>query len=551
MNSSAHRISCLALILGVAVSFPACRTTPPAGTPEDLEGSDNAATAGLTAPPGASTSTPDALAVAPETTPLNQRIEPSGDMKLLPLAYPTGDKKTSTVLLERSIPEEVLANKPFDYEIRVTNLTLLELTRVIVTDRIPETLRIVDSNPKSRPTASGEVQWGLGSIAAGATKVITVTGTSEKTGPLTARTTVDYDVLLSTTMAVVAPKLSLKMNLPEETLFESTFPLVLSISNEGVGPARDIQVTYEQPLEGYTLLQGNLSPVPVLKEGETFIFPQRLLRAEKQGSFTHKVRALATLINGRVVAPRVEYSMLVTRPELQTEISGAEEWYLNHPSTQKVTVKNTGDGVAKNAVATYPIPEHARVVGKSPGGVESGGVVTWKLGALGPGESRTVEVRVSYSEIHESIVRANAEADAAEPTTVTAKFTVVGIVDLDVEVRKPRAPLTVRQEETFTIRVRSLGSAAPTNIGVVCKLDEHLQYVRSTAPGGISPEPSDGGKTLTFPPLASLVSGAGKSTAWRVVVRGAKSGLASFRAEVVCDGVRDPQTKNVNLQILD
>src|SRR5213595_2989372 len=48
------------------------------------------------------------------------------------LAIPTGDRATSTLLVERLAPREARLNRAYDYRIRVTNLAQTPLTGVVV-----------------------------------------------------------------------------------------------------------------------------------------------------------------------------------------------------------------------------------------------------------------------------------------------------------------------------------------------------------------------------------------------------------------------------------
>ena len=47
-------------------------------------------------------------------------------------ALPTGKTSTSAILVERGTPEKVALGKPYEYEIRLTNLTDHELCDVVV-----------------------------------------------------------------------------------------------------------------------------------------------------------------------------------------------------------------------------------------------------------------------------------------------------------------------------------------------------------------------------------------------------------------------------------
>ena len=55
------------------------------------------------------------------------------------LAYPTGDKKTSALLLDKLAPREIVAGQAFAYEIQVANLTSMALDNVTVTETLPPT----------------------------------------------------------------------------------------------------------------------------------------------------------------------------------------------------------------------------------------------------------------------------------------------------------------------------------------------------------------------------------------------------------------------------
>src|SRR4051812_49553416 len=69
----------------------------------------------------------DVPANGADTASLRTQTAPvgSGDGDLLrhSLAVPTGNRATSAVLVEKLAPREARLNRPYDYRIRVTNLT--------------------------------------------------------------------------------------------------------------------------------------------------------------------------------------------------------------------------------------------------------------------------------------------------------------------------------------------------------------------------------------------------------------------------------------------
>src|SRR5579864_807169 len=70
------------------------------------------------------------------------------------MAFPTGDRNTSALLVEESGPREVRVGQPYNYEIRVTNLTNQPLNGVVLTQRIPANFRL---NSGATDTAASDV----------------------------------------------------------------------------------------------------------------------------------------------------------------------------------------------------------------------------------------------------------------------------------------------------------------------------------------------------------------------------------------------------------
>ena len=74
------------------------------------------------------------------------------------LAFPTGDRATSIVLLEATGPEQVRLGQPYNYNLRVTNLTDAPLNDVRVERLTPtignETMGTTATRPTTRPGAA-------------------------------------------------------------------------------------------------------------------------------------------------------------------------------------------------------------------------------------------------------------------------------------------------------------------------------------------------------------------------------------------------------------
>ena len=80
-------------------------------------------------------------------------------------AYPTGDRATSVILLERFIPAEVRSGETYLYEVKLTNLTRTEIRDLVLTEQIAPALNVTDIQPN--PGSSRRQRSGLGIGPAG------------------------------------------------------------------------------------------------------------------------------------------------------------------------------------------------------------------------------------------------------------------------------------------------------------------------------------------------------------------------------------------------
>jgi len=87
-------------------------------------------------------------------------------------------------------------------------------------------------------------------------------------------------------------------------------------------------------------------------------------------------------------------------------------------------VKNTGETLLRNLVVTNALPEGLRFISASPNAYFADGTVTWQLGNMVPGVSRTLllEVRkLQYfgGKLVNTVVATSAEATATDSETTT------------------------------------------------------------------------------------------------------------------------------------
>src|SRR6266581_1166805 len=105
--------------------------------------------------------------------PVRDAREDSADSSRVALAYPTGNRSTSAVLVERMSPPEVRLGEAYEYQIKVTNLTNATLSGVIVREKLPTDFAITRAEPQGK--VDGDIHaFDVGDLPEGKTKEVTV-----------------------------------------------------------------------------------------------------------------------------------------------------------------------------------------------------------------------------------------------------------------------------------------------------------------------------------------------------------------------------------------
>ena len=209
-------------------------------------------------------------------------------------AFPTGRESDSAVLLERGTPTQVPVGQPYEYELRVTNISAHPLENGVVVERNGGTVTLVSAEPAA--VVDGEVsRWSLGTLEPGVERTIKVTVTPRNTGALESRCEVLYRQSLHGTTEVYEPKLSLVGKVLGGSLVGEPVVYRITLSNPGSGPAKDIVVTSVLPdgLEAADGKQEFRAEVAVLDARTSKDF-EVALRGGRVGDFSLTASAVAS-----------------------------------------------------------------------------------------------------------------------------------------------------------------------------------------------------------------------------------------------------------------
>ncbi len=483
---------------------------------------------GLMGLAGCQSSQSTATAEAPKSKPAPKPVKVAQPgMVSTAIALPTGDKRTSGLYVEKMAPAEVSLNQEYTYTIRVTNLASTSLSNVKVVDQLPSDGFTVTSTEPAARQADGNLHFDLGTMKPGQVLILVVKGKATKVGELTNCVTGSYDLVGCLTVAVTQPDLKMTKTLPQQVLICDDIPFTATVSNNGTGVARNVKFVDNLP-DGLVVKDGGKSSLSLdlgdLMPGKSKTVTTTL-KAKRTGTFKNTANASAA---GGLKATASD-SVKVLQPVLAITKTGTKTTYAGRNIDYTITVKNTGDGVAKNLMVNDGVPAGTTYVASNMNGAYANGSVTWKLGDLQPGQTKTVKMTVKANKIMTVHNAAAADADCAKAVTAKATTEVKGIPAILLEVVDVEDPIEVGSNVTYVITATNQGSATGTGIKINAMLEKAQQYVSST---GATKGTHAGGK-VTFTPLAKLAPGAKAS--WKVTVKAAEAGDIRFTVTMNTD----------------
>jgi uncharacterized repeat protein (TIGR01451 family) len=434
------------------------------------------------------------------------------------MTYPRPDY--GIVQVDKAMPSEVRLNQPFTYVIKMTNLTEMMITDIVVTETLSKEFTFKGSEPEAS-TQDNKLVWEIDSLGPKASKSIRISGIATDAKQLEHCTAITHTVRDCAVVQVVEPTLQLTKIAPTEALLCEAIPVEFVITNTGTGAAQNVQIVDTLPT-GMQTADGKdkiVLDVGSLIAGESRRFSVKL-RATKVGAYANKAVATSA---ANIKAESETTLTNVRQPILAITKSGPQRQYLDRSVAYEITVLNKGDGPARDTIVEDIIPPGVVSIEATAGAQFSASKLLWELGTLEPNTSK--KVRVSYTPTKEGDVMAAATASAycADTVTDSAKTIITGIAATRLDLVDLEDPVEVGNTTTYVITVSNQGSAADRNVRIACALDDRLQYVSSAgATAG-----SVMGKTVSFAPLSVLEPKA-KAT-WRVVVRGSRAGDVLFK----------------------
>jgi len=336
------------------------------------------------------------------------------------MAFPTGNRNTSDLLVEQIGPKEVRLGHPYTYQLRVTNLRNRPVTGIVLRQRLPESFTLSSSDATTQPAQGGQEQLVIGDLGPRQSKTIQLSGVPTEPGTLDTCLTAEYNPpALCTHVSVVNPTLKIVKEVPRQADICQDIPFRYTVSNIGTGTAREVvlQDTLPEGLEtteGQKAISVNLGDIP---QGQSRAVTAHL-RAAKAGDFSS--RALARSEGDEAQTDPVSIS--VRQPKLDIRITGPDQEYVTEPVTYKVSITNTGDAPAQNVSLTLSPegqPEFVNLTTPDGSRLPAGGIAGGQnLGTIEPG--KTLDVNATFRAQQGGPLTVNASAQASCAATVSS-----------------------------------------------------------------------------------------------------------------------------------
>jgi len=335
------------------------------------------------------------------------------------------------------------------------------------------------------------------------------------------------------TTTVVQPLLSISKSGPATLVKGAQGTYTVVVSNPGTGEAKNVVVTDIVP-QGMSAAEGKrvVWQIGTLPPGQN-VEKTLVLTAEQTGKWINTAEATAN--HGLKAVATAE--TVVVEPKLAIEKTAPSRRFVGSTMQYLVKVTNPGTSAATNVVVIDRLPQGAEYVSSSEGGQfdQTAHAVTWQVGDLGAGQSKSMSVNVKCKEIAIYVNEATATADSGLSAKATARTDVAGRIALHIDDYDTQDPVSVGEETTYVITIKNEGSATVTKVELINTIPEQMSFVSATGPTGA---PSVAGRKLTFKPIPKLDPG--EDAEFRVTCKGTTPGDAVNDASFFCAEFRTP-----------
>jgi uncharacterized membrane protein len=419
-------------------------------------------------------------------------------------------------------PQSIAVNKPAAYVINLMNEGDAAATDVQLRLEIPGFVEVKSSEATSgearlqADAAGSRFVWNVPRVEARGAQTLRLQLIATEGQPF--ELGMEWICRPTTTRAAISvrqPRLEVSLAGPADMIFGEEKPFSLTVSNPGTGVAENVTVSLAsgaagaQRIDVGTVRAGEQKEIPLnIVAGEA---GEMELRAVAQGDGGLTAEAL-----GKVIVRRAELALTVEAPRLK--YAGTDAVYV-------VTLANSGNAAAEEAIVSVTLPSGAKYLGGIEGASASGSTVKWRLATLPAGTQRAFQIQCQLNAAGVNRLTAQAGSKSGNAATGMAETQVEAVADLKLVVNDPAGASPVGEDIEYEVKVMNRGTQAARQVRIV------MQF--ST---GVEPVEFSGGQGKLVPgqvvcePLPMLE--AGEQVIVKVKARASQAGTHQYRVEV-------------------
>ena len=413
---------------------------------------------------------------------------------------------------------------------RITVRAKQPITNVMIEEHFPSSIDYVSSTP-SGSQDGGRVQWDLGQMDEGESKVIRVRSTPKERGSYSVCSVVRADPLICLPIQVGAPDIQIVKSGPPTVEVNETVNWTVTVTNTGDSTARNVVIEDELP-EGFSAGTPVRFEVGTLEPGQSRVV-EVSARAERTGSFTNR----ATAVHEGADEVAATAPIRVVESGIDVEITGAERSYALVDESFRVTTRNTGDTALQNTQTVLRLPANIRVSDAGGGTVAAAAgdrpaTITWNIGNLDTGASRAYDVVMTATRPGTTVKNVTATADRGLRATDRHETEWRAVPGIQTSIVDDVDPIRVGDRVVYTIRVTNQSPLENIETNIRVRFPSEVRPVR-IGEGPVSGTVADrtvNFQTLNIQPRQEVVL--------TIIAEGANSGNGTVIMETTT-GFRD------------
>ncbi|MBI4615495.1 MAG: DUF11 domain-containing protein [Planctomycetes bacterium] len=408
------------------------------------------------------------------------------------------------------------------YRVTVSNPSSQSIVGVDVVGHVPEGCEFLSASGGGSPgSPEGGILWKAGSLASGESKVYELRVRAARTGAFQVCASAVAGWRHCADLSVVQSAIACRVESPGQVVVGRPFPVGVVLENPGNGTTRAVQASVTLS-EGLALADPGTPP------------EWRLDAIPPGGSIRNSWNVVARAAGRHSVAIRVDAAggigsdcgseLDAVAPGLALAKSGPGSRYVGQPVEFRITATNPGSAPATAVRIADPLPRGFEFASAGQGGRfdPARGMVEWDLGALAPGEAKSVDLVLTPR--LEGDFENVATATAAEGLTAEARapIRILQAQAMQLAISDQEDPVEVGGETSYVIEATNEGRTPVTGVRLRLRLPEEGALVSATGPTPYAQDPQSG--EIAFEPVATLPPGGRIEV--RVVVRAESAGSA-------------------------